>query len=292
MAGGIIYLDVDDEITSAAARIRAVEGRPGRGRRCRYGSRVATSRINFRLLSRERLTHDKRLSIVAGDAGDPGARGVGGPAGVRVGGGVRGVARPSAAPRRRSAGATSPSARAGRRRGRSCRGGRRGRRRRGRAVAAPAPRARPSGEHRRDPPSRPPRDDGRTCGRAGDRRRAPAAGAAKPTRGRRRRPARRPPIAPVPPGRRAPEPRRGRRRSRPGSRRALIAVGLAVLAPGAIVGGRRRPTCCCPSATVVVTPREETDRAARPDVVAATDVHRARCRAPASSRPRRVTIPV
>ena len=33
-----------------------------------YGSRVATSRINFRLLAREALTHDKRLSIVAGDA--------------------------------------------------------------------------------------------------------------------------------------------------------------------------------------------------------------------------------
>ncbi len=67
MAGGIIYLDIDDEITSAAARIRAAEGRrvavvlP-------YGSRVATSRINFRLLSRDALTHEKRLSVVAGDA--------------------------------------------------------------------------------------------------------------------------------------------------------------------------------------------------------------------------------
>ena len=35
-----------------------------------YGSRVATSRINFRLLSRDALTHEKRLSIVAGDPGD------------------------------------------------------------------------------------------------------------------------------------------------------------------------------------------------------------------------------
>ena len=33
-----------------------------------YGSRVATSRINFRLLARDALTHEKRLSIVAGDA--------------------------------------------------------------------------------------------------------------------------------------------------------------------------------------------------------------------------------
>ena len=33
-----------------------------------YGSRVATSRINFRLLARDALTHEKRLSVVAGDA--------------------------------------------------------------------------------------------------------------------------------------------------------------------------------------------------------------------------------
>jgi len=66
MATGIIYLDVDDEITSAANRIRRVEGRrvavvlP-------HGSRVATSRINFRLLSRDAMTHEKDLSIVAPD---------------------------------------------------------------------------------------------------------------------------------------------------------------------------------------------------------------------------------
>lgn len=67
MAGGVIYLDIDDEITSAASRIRSAEGSrvavvlP-------YGSRVATSRINFRLLARDALTNGKRLSIVAGDA--------------------------------------------------------------------------------------------------------------------------------------------------------------------------------------------------------------------------------
>lgn len=67
MASGVIYLDIDDEITSAAARIRAAEGRrvavvlP-------YGSRVATSRINFRLLARDAMTHEKRLSVIAGDA--------------------------------------------------------------------------------------------------------------------------------------------------------------------------------------------------------------------------------
>ena len=66
MADGILYVDVDDEITSAAARIRRAEGSrvvlvlP-------YGSRVATSRINFRLLARDALMHEKRLSIVAPD---------------------------------------------------------------------------------------------------------------------------------------------------------------------------------------------------------------------------------
>ena len=46
MASRLIYLEVDDEITSAAARIRTAEANrlavvlP-------YGSRVATSRINF-----------------------------------------------------------------------------------------------------------------------------------------------------------------------------------------------------------------------------------------------------
>ena len=65
MAGRIIYLEVDDEITSAAARIRDAEA-PRIAVVLPYGSRVATSRINFRLLSRDALTHDKRLSIVAG----------------------------------------------------------------------------------------------------------------------------------------------------------------------------------------------------------------------------------
>src|SRR5262245_19105975 len=62
-----VYLDVDDEITSAAARIRATEADritlvlP-------YGSRVATSRINLRLLAREAAERGKRLDIVSGDA--------------------------------------------------------------------------------------------------------------------------------------------------------------------------------------------------------------------------------
>ena len=67
MADGILYLDGDDEITSAAARVRGVAG----GRVAvvlPYGSRVATSRINFRLLARDALTHEKRLSVVSSDS--------------------------------------------------------------------------------------------------------------------------------------------------------------------------------------------------------------------------------
>ena len=79
MPGRIIYLEIDDEITSAAARIRASEARiavvlP-------YASRVATSRINFRLLSRDALTHEKRLSIVSGD---PATRALAASAGLPV----------------------------------------------------------------------------------------------------------------------------------------------------------------------------------------------------------------
>ena len=67
MAGGIVYLDVDDEITSAAARVRdATERRVALV--LPYGSRVATSRINFRLLSRDALINEKQLAVVAGDS--------------------------------------------------------------------------------------------------------------------------------------------------------------------------------------------------------------------------------
>ena len=64
----IVYLDIDDEITSAAARIReSVEARlaivlP-------VGSRVSTSRINFRLLAREAQSYGRDLAIVAPEAG-------------------------------------------------------------------------------------------------------------------------------------------------------------------------------------------------------------------------------
>src|SRR4051794_34541825 len=66
MASRLIYLEVDDEITSAAARIRAAD-QDRLAVVLPYGSRVATSRINFRLLSRDATEHDKRLSIVSAD---------------------------------------------------------------------------------------------------------------------------------------------------------------------------------------------------------------------------------
>ena len=80
MAGRIVYLEVDDEITSAAARIRDAEA-DRLALVLPYGSRVATSRINFRLLSRDATTHDKRLSIVAGD---PATRALAASAGLSV----------------------------------------------------------------------------------------------------------------------------------------------------------------------------------------------------------------
>src|SRR5690349_6781844 len=67
MDARILYLDSDDEITTAANRVRGADATriaivlP-------FGSRVATSRINFRLLSRDATLNGKRLSVVAGDA--------------------------------------------------------------------------------------------------------------------------------------------------------------------------------------------------------------------------------
>ena len=67
MATGTVYLDVDDEITSAAARIRGSEATKV-ALVVPYGSRISTSRMNFRLLSREAVVNNRRLSIVASDA--------------------------------------------------------------------------------------------------------------------------------------------------------------------------------------------------------------------------------
>ncbi len=63
----IVYLDVEDEITTAAARIRNANA-PRVGMFIPFGSRVATSRINFRLLAREAQDAKRRLDVVAPDA--------------------------------------------------------------------------------------------------------------------------------------------------------------------------------------------------------------------------------
>jgi hypothetical protein len=80
MAAGTIYLDVDDEITSAAARIRSSES-PKVSLVVPYGSRISTSRMNFRLLSREAVVNNRRLSIIAAD---PATRALAASAGLPV----------------------------------------------------------------------------------------------------------------------------------------------------------------------------------------------------------------
>lgn len=66
-SGGVLYLDVDDEITSVVGRIRGSIA----GRVCLVlpqGSRLASSRINLRLLAREAQTAGKGLALVTQDA--------------------------------------------------------------------------------------------------------------------------------------------------------------------------------------------------------------------------------
>jgi hypothetical protein len=63
----IYYLDVDDEITSAAQRIRE-SGENRVALVVQSGSRIASSRINFKLLAREARHHHRSLAIVAADA--------------------------------------------------------------------------------------------------------------------------------------------------------------------------------------------------------------------------------
>ena len=62
----IYYLDIDDEITAAATRIRE-SGDTRIALVIQGGSRIATSRINFRLLAREAQRHGRKLAIVAAD---------------------------------------------------------------------------------------------------------------------------------------------------------------------------------------------------------------------------------
>jgi hypothetical protein len=76
----IIYFDPDDEITTAAARIREAS-EPTVAIVLPPGSRLATSRMNFRLLAHEALQHRRSLSIVAPD---PAARAIAASAGLVV----------------------------------------------------------------------------------------------------------------------------------------------------------------------------------------------------------------
>lgn len=61
---GLAYLDVDDEITSAAGRIRAATD-PEVVLVLPAGSRLGTSRINFRMLAREAAAMGRDLAIVS-----------------------------------------------------------------------------------------------------------------------------------------------------------------------------------------------------------------------------------
>jgi hypothetical protein len=63
----LIYLDIDDEITSAATRIRSAEA-DRIALVLPYGSRLATSRINFRLLAREAAERGKQIEIICADS--------------------------------------------------------------------------------------------------------------------------------------------------------------------------------------------------------------------------------
>ena len=67
MDTAIVYLDIDDEITSAVARLRSLK-EERIALTLPHGSRLATSRINFRLLAREAANRKKTLEIVTADA--------------------------------------------------------------------------------------------------------------------------------------------------------------------------------------------------------------------------------
>ena len=214
---------------SAAARIRAAAD-PRVGLVLPFGSRVATSRINFRLLAREAMSHGRRLDIVAPDAS---ARALAASAGLPV---FASVGEYEAAldaedddrrPRRRGG--------AGGRRDRGGRSGGRRWRRRGRRTAAEA------AAGRRQRPPRPARRRGGST----------PVGAVDTTPSRSRARSRRRPRDPslaegspiaadtaasVPVAR----PRRRRRRLTSPGRRA------AGRARARRCGGRRRGTCCCP----------------------------------------------
>jgi len=74
----VAYLDVEDEITTAVTRIRASE-EPHLALVLPPGSRIGTSRINFRLLAREARESQRRIAIVTVE---PGVRAIAASAGL------------------------------------------------------------------------------------------------------------------------------------------------------------------------------------------------------------------
>ena len=231
----IVYLDADDEITSAAARIRAADGRAGRRCVLPFGSRVATSRINFRLLAREAM-------VTGPAAGHRGAR--------RVGAGPRGLGRAArvrrrwGSTRRRSTRSTTTEDRDDRP-----------------ATAAAAAAARQPRQRR------PPAAAGRGRRRAADRP-VDATTAARPQRGpradhrnRRRMTTAAPGIATAREASWTPVVRRAATsRSRAAPRRGVADAPIAVAsrpapARSARRGGRGRHVSC-PTADITVTPHD------------------------------------
>jgi len=224
MATGVIYLDVDDEITSAASRIRSMDGRrvavvvP-------YGARVATSRINFRLLARDALTHEKQLSVVAGDAA---TRALAASAGLPV---FATVGEYEA-----SQEATGPSSTTATSAGIAAAAG---------LAASATVVAPPDPGGGADPASE---DVAASVTRPGRADRNPVtSGLTAPTRTQ--RPAAIPPVVP-----------RAERVNRPAPRaigRTPVLIGLAVLALAVVVGAVAA-YLLLPSATIAITPRQET----------------------------------
>lgn len=256
----VIYLDVDDEITSAAARIRGVEARrvalvvpPG--------SRVATSRINFRLLAREAQSHGRTLSIVAPDAA---SRALAAAAGLDVYASVAEFEEAAAAGR---AGAGTPPGGAGA-------GGAAGGGVAGVAGEAAGGGAATSGAAGRGTGggARPPR------GAAGARAGSPETPGAEPSAGRDDLRARSG-VAGLPAV-------GGLRRGRWGGRNLVVAL-VVVLAAVAVVGGVVLYQLL-PTATIVVTPKVEAIGPIEVDVTAdpnATGVDTAAGVVPAESLP-------
>ena len=271
MATGIIYLDIDDEITSAAARVRSSDARrvalvlP-------YGSRVATSRINFRLLSRDALINEKQLAVVAAD---PATRALAASAGLPVFGSV-GEYESSFAGLEPEAGEEGPADEAASTGSSGDAAGRTGRAAAGRTPAGPRARSgtTPAASRASTPgtsgaPTPAPGSPGPPRGAAAaDRDEAGAAAlrgatVSMPASPSRRQPAeRQPAVPPWEPRERATSGdasstlRPGPRPARRVNVRLPLVIALAVLGLVVLVGGVGAYVLL-PSATIVITPRPE-----------------------------------